>query len=281
MLKKTLFAAAIAAVLAVGGSLGFATPAFADPTPAPDPTTTISNLAVTLVQDASGRQAFIQFNYTIDDPTADSDSIAEVTTFDTCDTPTVVDVDNPLPSALGGGISFYVTVPADGYVEVKIYSSNGAAAPLVSAPVDATDVAVTSSDTTASFTPSAPATSGSLVILVGGRVPQSTFQLYSNGAPTGPVITVPGCGEDVQSYSAAPGTVLTLHNIDGDFDAATTTIPGAVSGPADPGVASLPTTGVGPGSWYAGGFGLVAVFVGAVLLLVEWRVRRRRQVTLR
>jgi hypothetical protein len=284
MPKKITFtsrvAAAVitAAVLAMGGSIAFAAPASADPTPAPDPAATISNLAVSIVQDASGRQAFIQYNYTVDDPTLDSDSIAEVTTFDFCDTPTVVDRDNPLPNALGGGTSFYVTLPADGFVEVKIYSSNGTSAPLVSAPAYASDTAVSFDDVGASFYPDTPPTTGSLVITLGGDVPVSTFQLYSNGSPTGSVITVPGCGESVQSYSAPAGTVLTLHDVEGDFDAATTTVPGGVSAPTDPSTPTLtsrPTTGVGPGSWYAGGFGLAALIVGGTLLLVRWRMRRR------
>jgi hypothetical protein len=279
-LRTRAAAAAItAAALVVGGSVAFAAPAFADPTPAPGPVTTISNLVVG-IDNSSGRQVHIQYNFLIADPTLDADSIVEVTDFENCDSPTVIDRDVPLTSP-AGGISLYVALPAAGYVEVKVYSSNGASAPLVSAPAVASDTAVSQSDISADFNPGTPPTTGTLVIDLGGVVPESRFQLYSNGSPTGPVITVPGCGEYVHSYSGAPGDVLMLHNTDADFDVVNITIPGAVSPPVDPSTPTdptLPTTGVGPGSWYAGGIGLAALFVGALLLLVQWRVRRRRVV---
>jgi hypothetical protein len=275
-LKKSAAAAITAFVLAAGGSLAFAAPAFASPTPAPDPAVTISNVATSIVQDASGRQAFVQYNYELSDPTSPSDSIAEITTFNSCDTPTVVDEDVPLPAAAGiAGVSFYVTLPVNGYVEVKVYASNGASAPLVSAPALASDTPVSLDDTGASFTPNTPPTTGTLTVNMGSDVPQSSFQLYVNGSPSGAPFTVLGCQEIINNYSAAPGDVLTLHDVDGNFDAASFTIPGGVSAPADPGVPTLPTTGVGPGSWYAGGFGLAALLVGGILLLVQWHVRRR------
>jgi hypothetical protein len=279
-LKKTAAAAVTAVALAVIGSLAFAAPAFADPTPAPGPVTTISNLVVG-IDNSFGRQVHIQYNYSVADPTLGADSIVEVTDFANCDSPTVIDQDVPLPNTQAGAISLYVAVPATGYVEVKVYSSNGVSAPLVSLPVVASDTLVSPSDISADLNPDTPPTTGTVVIDLGGDVPESSFQLYSNGSPTGPVITVPGCGEYVHSYSGAPGDLIMLHNVDGDFDLINITIPGAVSPPVDPGTPTdptLPTTGVGPGSWYAGGFGLAALFVGAVLLLVQWRVRRRRVV---
>jgi hypothetical protein len=239
--------------------------------------TTISNLVVG-IDNSSGRQVHVQYNYSVADPILAADSIVEVTDFANCDSPTAIDQDVPLANAQGGAISLYLALPATGYVEVKVYSSNGASAPLVSLPAVASDTLVSPSDIGADFNPDTPPTTGTLGIDLGGDVPESSFQLYSNGSPTGAVITVPGCGEYVHSYSAAPGDVLMLHNIDGDFDLINITIPAAVTPPADPGTPTLPTTGVGPGSWYAGGFGLAALFVGAVLLLVQWRVRRRRAV---
>jgi hypothetical protein len=279
MSKRTVLTVVAATALAVGGSVAFASPAFADPTPATGPVTTISNLVVG-IDNSAGRQVHVQYSYSIADPSLAADSIVEVTTHDSCDTPTVVDRDVPLSSP-GGGISLFVTVPSDGYVEVKVYSSNGTSAPLVSAPVDATDITVTPVDTTGSFNPGTPPTTGTFGILVGGRVPNSSFQLYVDGTASGPVITVPGCGESVQNYSGAPGTVLSLHNIEGNFDVATTTIPGARTAPADPADPTTPTlnrlpmTGVGPDAWYAGGFGLAAVIIGGLLLVVRRRVASR------
>jgi hypothetical protein len=271
--KRTAAAAVTAAVLAVGGSVVVAAPAFASPTPATGPVTTISNLVVG-IDNSSGRQVHIQYNFLIADPSLDSDSIVEVTDFNDCDNPTVIDRDVPLASP-GGGISLYVILPVDGYVEVVVYSSNGTSAPLASAPAFASDTPVAADDTGANFIPDTPPTTGSLVVNMGGAVPQSTFQLYVNGAGSGAAFTVAGCQEVVHPYSGVPGDVLTLHDVDGDFDAATITIPGGVSAPTDPGAPTLPTTGVGPGSWYAGGFGLAALFAGGLLLLVQWRVRRR------
>ena len=280
MPKKTLFAAAItAAVLAVGGSLAFAAPAFADPTPAPDPTTTISNVAVG-IDNSAGRQVHIQYNFTIADPTLDGDSIVEVTDFDSCDTPTVIDRDVPLASP-GGGISLYVVVPATGFVKVQIYSSNGAAAPLVTAPVFASDAAVTPTDFIASIAPDPSPLTGVVSVNTGNSAPIVHYELEGNGVPIGAPFAVDGCAAQSENYSAAAGTVLTVHVVDGDFDAATFTIPGGDPAPADPGAPTLPTTGVGPGSWYAGGLGLAALVVGAVLLIVHWRMRRRRVAALR
>jgi hypothetical protein len=276
MPKKTLFVTAIiATALGLGGSLAFATPAFASPTPATGPVTTVSNLVVG-VDNTAGRQVQIQFNYTVADPTLDGDSIVEVTDFDSCSTPTVIDRDVPLPNAIGGGISLFVAVPAAGFVKVQVFSSNGASAPLVTAPAFATDATVDAGDFGASITPGVPPTTGSIVISPGNEVPVTHLQLYLDGVASGPVISVDGCNvEDVEDYSVAAGTVLTLHEIDGDFDAATFTVPPAASAPTDPTIRRLPTTGVGPGSWSAGGFGLVAVFIGGLLLLVQRRTRRR------
>jgi len=272
-LRKSAAATITAVVLAVGGSLAVAAPAFASPTPAPDPTTTITNVVVG-IDDSSGRQVHIQYNFLIADPSLDGDSIVEVTDFDSCDTPTVIDRDVPLASP-GGGISLYVAVPAEGYVQVKIFSSNGAAAPLVTAPVFASDTAVTSTDFVASITPNPSPLTGIVSVNAGNTNPFVHYELEGNGVPIGTPFTVDGCATQSENYSAAAGTVLTVHAIDGDFDAASFTVPGGVSAPADPGVPTLPTTGVGPGSWYAGGLGLVAVFIGGVLLLVQWRARRR------
>ncbi len=277
MPKKTLFATAIiATALGLGGSLAFATPAFASPTPATGPVTTVSNLVVG-IDNTAGRQVQIQFNYTVADPTLDADSIVEVTDFASCSTPTVIDRDVPLPNAVGGGISLFVAVPATGFVKVQVFSSNGVSAPLVTAPAFATDTTVDAGDFGASITPGVPPTTGSIVISPGNEVPVTHLQLYLNGVPSGAVISVDGCtGEDVQNYSVAAGTVLTLHEIDGDFDVATFTVPAAASSPSDPTIRRLPMTGVGPGSWYAGGLGLVAVLVGGILLLMQWPTRRRR-----
>jgi hypothetical protein len=291
MFKKSALIAAGGAIALVG-AIAFAAPAFASPTPDPDPAVTITNITADVVS-LPARNVHVQFNWVLTDDTHVGDTIIEVTTYDSCGAPTVTDTDaqlpiEPVPGSIAAS-SLYVAIPATGYVTVQLFTSNGGAAPLVSAPVIATDpaAAVTSGDVGASFTPDPTPSTGTFSGNTGNDAGVIHYQVFDNGIATGASITAPGCGNFYGTYSGAAGDVLTLHIVESNLDAATVTIPTpappsgvpapAASASATPSAStadpSLAFTGVNaaPPLILAG----TLVFAGLSFLVVLW-VRRRK-----
>ncbi|MES2172300.1 MAG: hypothetical protein V4479_16500 [Actinomycetota bacterium] len=281
MFKKPALIAAGGA-FALVGALAFAAPAAASPTPDPDPAVNIANVTAA-VSNTAGRQVGVQFNYELTDDTQVGDTIVEVTTYNSCGAPTVTDTDVQLPiepvANTFSGISLYVAVPATGYVQVQLFTSNGGAAPLVSGPVFATDpaVPVSAGDVGASFTPDPTPTTGVFTGNTGNDAGVVHYQLFDNGTAVGAPVAAAGCGNFAGTYSGAAGDVLTLHIVESNLDAATVTIPAAVGAPPAPGAGpaaapSLASTGVNaaPPLILAGSL----VFAGLTFLVMFW-IRRR------